>query len=66
MSQTPFKVEPPRGAGGYVARWDAPDGGGIATESDSLAGLDAMITDAAGGYFEPDQRPRRVRWRSPL
>ena len=56
-----FQVEPCGETGGYVARWDAPEGGGITTQGDSLAELDAMITDAVGGYFEPEKRPKRVR-----
>jgi len=56
-----FRVEPCAETGGYVARWDAPGGGGITTQGDSFAELDAMITDAVGGYFEPSQRPKSVR-----
>jgi predicted RNase H-like HicB family nuclease len=56
-----FRVEPCAETGGYVARWDAPEGGGITTQGDSFAELDAMITDAVGGYFEPEQRPKSVR-----
>jgi len=44
-----------------VARWDAPAGGGITTQSDSLAGLDAMILDAVGGYFDEEFRPKKIR-----
>jgi predicted RNase H-like HicB family nuclease len=56
-----FRVEPCAETGGYVARWDAPQGGGITTQGDSFAELDAMIADAVSGYFEPEQRPKRVR-----
>jgi predicted RNase H-like HicB family nuclease len=56
-----FQVEPCAQTGGYVARWDAPRGGGITTQGDSFAELDAMIADAVGGYFEPKQRPKRIR-----
>jgi len=56
-----FRVEPCTESGGYVARWDAPEGGGITTQGDSFAELDAMITDAVGGFFEPNQRPKQVR-----
>jgi predicted RNase H-like HicB family nuclease len=56
-----FQVEPCAVTGGYVARWDAPEGGGITTQGDSFAELDAMIADAVGGYFEPEQRPKSVR-----
>ena len=47
--------------GGYVARWDDPDGGGITTQGETLAELQAMVTDAVGGYFEPGQNPARIR-----
>ena len=43
--------------GGYVARWDDPQGGGITTQGETLADLRAMVTDAVGGYFEPGQIP---------
>jgi predicted RNase H-like HicB family nuclease len=57
-----FRVTPCAETGDYVARWDASrDGGGITTQGDSFAELDAMITDAVGGYFEPKQRPKRIR-----
>ena len=61
MSEITFHVEPCTETGGYVARWDAPKGGGITTQGDSFAELDAMITDAVGGYFKPKQRPKRIR-----
>ena len=62
MSEITFHVEPCADTGGYVARWDAPGGrGGITTQGDSFAELDAMITDAVGGYFEPKERPKRIR-----
>ena len=56
-----FEVEPCAVTGGYVARWDAPGGGGITTQGDSFGELDIMIADAVAGYFEADQRPRSVR-----
>ena len=56
-----FQVESCVETGGYVARWDAPRGGGITTQGDSFAELDTMITDAVDGYFEPGKRPKRVR-----
>ena len=43
-----FQVEPCAETGGYVARWDAPSGGGITTQGDSFAESDAMIADAVG------------------
>ena len=56
-----FQVEPCAETGGYVARWDAPRGGGITTQGDSFAELDAMITDAVDGYFNQKSRPKRIR-----
>ena len=62
MREITFIVEPCRETGGFVARWDdAPGSGGITTQGDSFAELDAMIADAVNGYFEPAQRPQRVR-----
>jgi predicted RNase H-like HicB family nuclease len=62
VSEIIFKVTPCSETGGYVARWDAPrGGGGITTQGDSFAELDTMIADAVAGYFEPKNRPKRVR-----
>jgi len=60
-----FQVEPGAATGGYVARWDAPGGGGITTQGDSFAKVDGMIAEAVGGYFKPELRPQRVRCISP-
>jgi hypothetical protein len=56
-----FDVAPCENTGGYVARWDAPGGGGITTQGDSFAELDVMIADAVTGYFEVGQRPKSIR-----
>ncbi len=61
MNEITFSVEPCHESGGYVARWDAPGGGGITTQGDSFRELDSMIADAVDGYFESSQRPKRVR-----
>jgi predicted RNase H-like HicB family nuclease len=62
MKEITFTVEPCRETGGFVARWDdEPGRGGITTQGDSFAELDAMIADAVNGYFELAQRPQRVR-----
>jgi predicted RNase H-like HicB family nuclease len=58
-----FDVESCEATGGYVARWNEPDGGGITTQGDSFGELDRMIADAIAGYFEPDQPPKNVRLR---
>ncbi len=47
--------------GGYVARWDDPEGGGITTQGDSFAELDAMVRDAVEGYFADGEKPSGVR-----
>ena len=56
-----FTVEPCPESGGFVARWDDPRGGGITTQGDTLGELQAMITDAVGGYFEQGTAPARVK-----
>ena len=61
VAEIVFQVESCVETGGYVARWDAPRGGGITTQGDSFAELDTMITDAVDGYFERGKRPKRVR-----
>jgi predicted RNase H-like HicB family nuclease len=62
MTEITFTVEPCPETGGFVARWDdLPGRGGITTQGDSLAELHAMVADAVAGYFEPEERPQRVR-----
>ena len=61
MKEITFTIEPCAETGGHVARWDAPGGGGIATQGDSFAELDSMIGDAVNGYFEPNDKPQTVR-----
>jgi len=57
-----FVVEPCHETGGYVARWDDPLGrGGITTQGDSLSELQDMVSDAVSGFFEPGERPSRVK-----
>lgn len=57
-----FTVEPCLETGGYIARWDDPFGrGGITTQGDSLIELQEMVADAVQGFFEPGQKPQRVR-----
>jgi hypothetical protein len=57
-----FRVETCPETGGYVARWDAPGAtGGITTQGDSFAELDAMVADAVKGYFADNTRPTRIR-----
>lgn len=51
MNEIVFSVTTCDETGGYVARWDDPQGGGITTQGDSLAELADMVKDAASGYF---------------
>jgi predicted RNase H-like HicB family nuclease len=54
-------MEPCHETGDYVARWDDPLGrGGITTQGDSLNELQEMVTDAAQGFFEPEDKPQQV------
>ena len=46
---------------GYIARWDDPAGGGITTQGDTLAELDAMVRDAVEGYFADGDKPAVLR-----
>jgi predicted RNase H-like HicB family nuclease len=62
MKEITFTVESCAETGGYVARWDdEPHRGGITTQGDSLAELNAMVRDAVNAYFDPERRPIRVR-----
>ena len=61
VAEIVFDVEPCRETGGFVARWDAPGGGGITTQGDSFAELGSMIADAVSGYFDAKERPRSVQ-----
>jgi predicted RNase H-like HicB family nuclease len=49
--------------GGFVATWDDPRGGGIATQGDDLSELQEMVRDAVEGYFRAagTKPPRNVR-----
>ena len=61
MKEITFQVTPDHETGGYVARWDDADKGGITTQGDTLEELYHMVADAVKGYFEPNQYPNRVR-----
>ena len=62
MKEITFNVEPCGKTGGFVARWDdVPGKGGITKRGDAFAELDAMVADAVNGFFEPSDRPSRVR-----
>ena len=61
MKTLRFEVTSCADTGGYVARWDDPAGGGITTEGDSFAELDAMVRDAVAGYFADRTMPTELR-----
>jgi len=44
-----FEVSCGDETGGFVARWDDPSGGGICTQGESIADLEAMVRDAVEG-----------------
>ena len=56
-----FEVTSCSETGGYIARWDDPAGGGIITQGDSFADLDAMVRDAVDGYFADRVMPTELR-----
>jgi predicted RNase H-like HicB family nuclease len=56
-----FAVELCPETAGYVARWDDPKGGGITTQGDTLGELQAMVTDAVSGFFDPKESPLRIK-----
>jgi predicted RNase H-like HicB family nuclease len=61
MQTLRFEVEMCDETGGYIARWDDPEGGGITTQGDSFAELDAMVRDAVAGYFADGEKPAGLR-----
>ncbi len=61
MGEIIFDVESCPDTGGFVARWDDPQGGGITTQGETLDELGAMVADAVLGYFDKERRPSRVR-----
>lgn len=60
MSEVVFIVRP-EVDGGFSASWDAPGGGGISTQGNDLAELEAMIRDAVLCHFEEGEAPASVR-----
>ncbi len=38
-----------------------PRGGGITTQGETVGELQAMITDAVSGYFDPSEAPARIK-----
>ena len=60
MKSITFTVESDE-TGGFVARWDDPSGGGIATQGETVEEVLEMIRDAVAGYFADGVRPSEVR-----
>lgn len=56
-----FNITPCPETGGFIARWDDAAGGGITTQGDTIAELEAMIRDAVIGYFFEQATTPRVR-----
>ena len=59
--QIRFEVTPCHETGGYVARWDDPAGGGICTQGETFADLEAMVRDAVEGYYAERELPRLIQ-----
>lgn len=47
--------------GGFSACWDDPLGGGISTQGNNLAHLEAMIEEAVFCHFDEDEIPSRIK-----
>jgi len=61
MEEITLQVERCEDSGWLVATWDAPEGGGIATQGRDLRELQEQVQDAVRCYFDPGSAPRRVR-----
>jgi len=48
-------------SGRFSASWDDPCGGGISTQGDDLAHLQAVVRDAVLCHFDEGEIPVRVR-----
>jgi len=60
MNEIVFRVRI-EAEGGFSAAWDEPDGGGISTQGDDLAELQAMIRDAVLCHFEDKDLPTQFK-----
>ena len=54
-----FQVETCDESGVLVASWDAPEGGGITTQSKDLRELQEQVTDAVRCHFDAGKVPRK-------
>jgi predicted RNase H-like HicB family nuclease len=55
-----FTIEEDKEAGGFIAYWKNPKGGGITTQADSLEELPKNILEAMLCYFEGNH-PKQVQ-----
>jgi predicted RNase H-like HicB family nuclease len=60
MFELQFEIEPDHETGGFSAHWTEPGVGGIATQGENLADLEAMVREAVELYFEGRALPSRV------
>lgn len=61
MSEITLTVERDEETGWFVASWDAPGGGGIATQARDLCELEANVREAVRCHFGTGQSPRAIR-----
>lgn len=61
MSEMTFTVSPCEETGLFVAAWDAPEGGGISTQGESVEELRANIREAVACHFEEGDAPSSIR-----
>ena len=59
MSELTFTVSPCEETGVLIASWDAPGGGGIATQDASVEELNASIRKVLVCHFEEGETPER-------
>lgn len=61
MREITFNVSPCEESGVLVASWDAPEGGGITTQGESMEQLRANVREAVACHFEAGEAPARIR-----
>lgn len=61
MEKIVFTVKCNHESGWFVARWDNPGKGGIATQGKGLHELEEMIQDAVSSYFAGEKIPHSVQ-----
>jgi len=60
MSRVQFEIEQDEEANVFVASWDDPTGGGIATQARSLSELYDAIQESVRSHFADRPAPRKV------